>query len=214
MKKAFLAAIIVFVIVALTGCGGGGSSAPPIFTTQILSDPTFDGDIAVNSTSTTFGQVNLGAQSVKAGIDPADPAGTEYRAFLDFPLAGAGGVPGNAIIVSAFLDIFIDNILPTTGSVPIRIELVNFSYPLIAADFNSTPVTTTYIKFPIIQTDFNNHVSIDVTSLMEQAQSLLLQDFQIRVLLDFSAVSGQIEIDDTTGPNRTAFAPLLTVNYQ
>ncbi len=210
MKKTFLAAIIVFVIVALTGCGHDHTSAPPIFTTYILSDPTFDGDITQNGAVTQA----INTQSVLAGIDPADPTVTEYRAFLDFPLAGSGGVPGNAIIVSAFLDVFIDNILPTTGAVPIRIELVNFSSPLIPADFNSNPVTTTYITFPIIQTDFKNRVSIDVTSLMEQAQSLLLQDFQIRILLDFSAASGLIQIDDTTGPNQTALAPLLTVNYQ
>ncbi|HEX9021329.1 MAG TPA: hypothetical protein VF903_08725 [Nitrospirota bacterium] len=215
MKKTFFAATIAFIIITLTGCGGGGgSSAPPTFTTQILSNAQVDGDIAFSSPppTYTFAQANI-TQNVFVGINPA-ASGIEYRGFLDFPLTGAGGVPGNAIIVSAVLDIFINNILPTTGSVPIRIQLVSLLLPsLSSADFTSTPLATTDILFPIIQADFNNHVAIDVTSLMVQAQSLGLPDFQIRILLDASATSGLIEINDTT-TNRALLAPLLTVTYQ
>jgi hypothetical protein len=60
--------------------------------------------------------------SVLAGIDP--DTGFESRAFLDFPLTGAGGIPGSAIINSATLDIFINSISirPAASSIPIRIE--------------------------------------------------------------------------------------------
>ncbi len=211
MKKAFFVTIIFFITISLSGCGGGGgSSAPPTFTTDILSDPTLDGDIALSGSSFTVTQDNT--QSVFAGIDPAVP-GTEYRAFLDFPLTGTGGVPGDAIIVSANLIIFINSIQATTSSVPIRIELVSFSN-LGGADFDSTPLASTPLTFPVFQTDLSNFVSVDVTSLMAQAQSLGLLNFQIRLLLDFSASSGRIEINDTTGPNRTSLAPLLQVTYQ
>ncbi len=208
MKKAFLAAIAMFLGLALIGCGGGGSSAPPTVTTPILSDPTLDGDIALDlSNNFTITQGNT--QSVLAGVDPS--TGTEYRAFLDFSLSA---IPLSAGIVSASLDIYIDSIQPLTGTIPISIELVSFSSPLLVADFNSTPLTTTLVTFPVFQTDFNQHVIVDVTSLMAEAQSLGLQNFQIRIALDFSAASsGIIVIDDTTGSSRVDFAPLLQVTY-
>ncbi len=207
MKRAFLAAIAMFLGLALTGCGGGGNNT---VTTQILSDPTFDGDIAQNSTSTTVTPVSSGVQSVFAGIDPSDVTGTEFRAFLDFPLST---IPLSASIVSASLDIYINSMQSLTGSVPISIELVSFS-SLGVNDFNSTPLTATLITFPVFQTDVGQHVFVDVTSLMAEAQSLGLQNFQIRIALDFSAASsGLIEINDTTGQNRTALAPLLEVTY-
>ncbi len=213
MKKAFLAAITMFLGLALIGCGGGGTSAPPpppTVTTQILSDPTLDGDISLD-VSNNFTITQSNTQSEFAGIDPS--TGTEYRAFLDFPLAGVGGVPGNATIVSATLDIYINSIQSLTSTVPLSIELVSFSL-LSSADFNSSPLTTTLITFPVFQTDFNQHVFVDVTSLMAEAQSLGLQNFQIRIALDSSATSpGLIEINDTTGPNQAALAPLLEVTY-
>src|ERR1700744_955658 len=94
--------------VALAGCNNGDDIGPPILvTTQILSDPGFDGDIEQTSaTSFTITQgMSPTVQSVFAGIDPV--VRTEFRAFLDFSLTGAGGVPGNAIIDSAFLDVFV-----------------------------------------------------------------------------------------------------------
>jgi len=57
-------------------------------------------------------------------------------------------------------------------------------------------------------------VSIDVTSLLVQAQQLQLPDFQVRILEDLGpAIPVLIEIDDTTGANRASQAPLLTVTY-
>ena len=106
-------------ILFLSGCGGGGeiNNEPPpqTFTTKILSDPTFDGDIEqVSASSFTITQgMSSAVQSVLAGIDPV--AGTEFRAFLDFPLGGRGGVPGNAIIDSAFLEVYLNDLEPIGG---------------------------------------------------------------------------------------------------
>src|SRR5689334_8228337 len=106
MKKIFLAAVSVFMILALTSCGG--SNPPPVFVRSIVSDQLFDGDIqkAPGTGAITVTQGNT--QSVFAGIDPV--TGVESRAFLDFHLTGPNGIPGNAIIDSAFLDIVINSI--------------------------------------------------------------------------------------------------------
>src|SRR5512135_1577935 len=135
MKRTFLAAVLFFLGVALVGCGGGGSR--PTIVTQILSDPVFDGDILQDQATGAFTITIGNTQSVFAGIVPGTG---EYRAFLDFPLTGAGGVPGDAVIVKATLDIVINSIqLPPSGIVPIRIDLVSFQPPsLIGSDFNRT----------------------------------------------------------------------------
>jgi hypothetical protein len=151
---------------------------------------------------------------VFAGIDPFTFA--EYRAFLDFPLTG---VPVNAVIVSATLDIVIDSIQPQPlfGTIPIRIDLVSIPrLTLVPDDFSRSlqpALAFTTIIPPIASADVGQHVFVDVTSLMVEAQFWGLPDFQVRILLDFSAVSGLIEINDTTGPNRVFLAPLLQVEY-
>src|SRR5690349_246932 len=66
-------------VLGLTGCGGGGDSGPPpSYTTQILSDPVYDGDIEqVSASSYTVTQgMSADVQSVLAGIDPV--GGTEF----------------------------------------------------------------------------------------------------------------------------------------
>jgi len=209
--------IVVMLVASLTfvSCSGGGSDPPPIFTTQILSDPVYDGDIALGFVSGTYTVTQTNTQVVFAGIDPATL--DEYRAFLDFYLGGPGGVPLNAGIASATLDLFINDIQPTTGTIPMRIDLVYFQPPnLIGTDFSRTsqPALAS-ITFPIFQSDFGQHVVIDVTSLMREAQRLGLPDFQVRIMEDLGQVDpGIIEIDDTTIPaDRPFFAPLLEVAY-
>jgi hypothetical protein len=210
------------VAISLAGCGGGGSgSAPPppiSITTQILSDAGFDGDIEQTSPTTfTITQgMSPSVQSVFAGINPGTL--TELRAFLDFPLTGPGGVPGSAMIESAFLDIHIDNLIPTTGTIPILIELVSFQPPtLIETDFDRTiqpPLAFVVVSPPLSPADIGTNVSIDVTDLMVQAQQLQLPDFQVRIMEDLGpAIPVLLEIDDITGANRASIAPLLTVTY-
>ena len=207
--------------VSLTGCGGddgGVSPPPPLVTTQIPSDPGFDGDI--EQTSPTAFTITQGmsptVQSVFAGIYPATR--TEFRAFLDFPLTGAGGIPGNAIIDSAFLDVYINSLQPNLGDIPILIDLVSFQPPtLIETDFDRSlqpSLASVIVTPPLSQADVGTNVSIDVTPLMIEAQNSGLLDFQVRIMRDLgSTIPMLLEINDTTGADRGSFAPLLTVTY-
>ena len=214
------ALVIACAGITLAGCDNGGNdTGPPILvTTQILSDPGFDGDIEQTSPSSfTITQgMSPTVQSVFAGIDPATR--TEFRAFLDFPLTGAGGVPGHAIIDSAFLDIYVNSLQPNVGTIPILIELVSFQPPtLIDTDFDRSiqpALASVVVSPPLSQADVGTNVSIDVTSLMIAAQNLGLLDFQVRIMQDVGpAIPILLEINDTTGADRDSFAPLLTVNY-
>jgi hypothetical protein len=216
----YVAIAIAYGAIGVTGCGDNdaSSSPPPAITTQISSDAAFDGDIEQTSptTFTVTQGMSEDVQSIFAGIAPG--ALTEFRAFLDFPLTGPGGIPGNAMIESAFLDIQIDSLQPITGTIPILIELVSFQPPtLIDTDFDRTvqpPLAYVQIAPPFSQADVGTNVSIDVTSLLVQAQQLQLPDFQVRIMEDLGpAIPVLIEIDDAIGANRGTFAPLLTVTY-
>jgi len=186
--------------------------------THIFSDPGVDGDIeqtAQNTFTITQG-MSPTVQSVLAGVDPV--ALSEFRAFLTFPLAGAGGVPGDAVIDSAFLEVLIDDLEPMDGNLPILIDLVTFQPPtLISTDFDRTlqpPLASTRISPPIGSSDLGTYVSVDVTALMIQAQALGLPDFQVRIMEDVGPlVPVLMSIDDTTGADRSARAPVLTVTY-
>jgi hypothetical protein len=206
-------------LLTLSGCGGGGGDNPPeTFTTQILSDPVYDGDIEQTTPDTV--QITQGmsptVQNVLAGIDPV--AGTEFRAFLDFPLTGPGGVPGDAGIESAFLEVFIDDLQPANAVVPVRVELVTFQPPtLVPTDFDRTlqpPLAFTRLSPALANADVGTYVPIDVTALMVEAQRRGLPDFQVRIMEDLGPpIVGLFAIDDSTGSNRSARAPLLTVTY-
>ena len=94
-----------------------------------------------------------------------------------------------------------------------RIELVSFPPLLQPADYDSVPLVAAPIRFQVFQSDAGSGipVRVDVTPLM---QRLALANFQVRILEDFGPVTpGLIEINDTTGPNRGALAPLLEVTY-
>jgi len=210
---------IACAVISLTGCDNGDESGPPILvTTQILSDSAIDGDIEQSSpTSFAITQgMSPTVQSVFAGIHPV--AGTEFRAFLVFPLTSAGGVPGDATIDSAFLDIFINSLRPNVGDIPVLIDLVTFQPPtLIETDFDrglQPALASVVLSPPLSQADAGTNVSIDVTPLMIKAQKLGLLDFQLRIMQDLGpAIPILLEINDATGADRGSFAPLLTVTY-
>lgn len=168
MRKKLLAAVMVFLSLAWAGCGNDHDNPPPTIITGILSDPAFDGDIEQSlSGIITITQGNT--QSLFAGVDPVTLS--EFRAFLDFPLTGAGGVPADAVILSATLDIVINSISPefTGDTIPVRIDLVSFQPPtLTSTDFDRTilpPLATTTFAPPISAADAGRHVTIDVTAL-------------------------------------------------
>ncbi len=210
--------VVLLVATLMFAACGDRNSSPPVIVTQILSDVTYDGDIARDPVSGAYTVTQaLDTQSVFAGIDPA--TNVEYRAFLDFYLGGPGGVPLDAAIASATLDIFIDDILPNPliGTIPIRIDLVYFQPPnLRDTDFDPSvlrALASLTIQPPISEADFGNHVPVDVTFLMREAQRLGLPDFQVRIMRTFGSDSGLIVINDTMGPNRDLLAPLLEVRY-
>jgi hypothetical protein len=226
MKRTILAALMVFITLAMTGCGDGGSSPPPTFVTDISSNPALDGDIGPDFLTgvriVTQGMTPT-VQSVFAGIESA--ARDEFRAFLDFPLAN---VPLGATIVSATLHITIDSIVlqSPTNTIPILIELVSFQQPLQLSDFDRAilrPLKFTTISPPISLADVSSRtvivdIPVDVTLLVADAQNFRLSsldNFQIRILEDFLGAPppGLIEINDTTGAERIDRAPLLTVTY-
>jgi hypothetical protein len=221
MKRKFFASIMVLIVLTLIGCGhSSNNNEPSQIVTQILSNPALDGDIVNDPATSASFTVTQGmtptVQTVFAGIDPS--TGSEYRAFLDFPLAG---IPGNAAIVSAVLDIVLYSVRLQTSTdlIPIRIDLVSFSQPMIGTDFlrsSQLALATTTIEPPISQADYGHRVLVDVTSLMTEAQRLGLANFQVRILEDnITAVPpGLIEINDTTGPDQATLAPMLEVTYR
>ncbi len=219
MQAKYSTAAAACILLVLTGCGGGdGGTPPPTFTTQILSDPALDGDIQQTSPSSYVVTQGMSptVQTVFAGIDPATL--TEFRAFLSFPLTGSSGVPLQAGIDSAFLEIFVDSLQPPGSHLPVLVELVSIQPPtLIASDFDRTaqpPLASVTVSPEISDSDVGTFVPIDVTPLMVQAQRLGLSDFQVRIMEDLGpAIPALMEIDDTTGANRSQRAPLLTVTY-
>jgi len=208
---------IASALLVLAGCGGGGDNSPETFQTQIYSDSGFDGDIEQTSptTATVTQGMGPGVQTVLAGIDP--DTGTEFRAFLHFPLGGSSGVPADARIDSAFLEVFIDDLIPANAVIPVRIELVSFQQPMLATDFDRTaqpPLAYTILSPPLGPSDLGKYVAIDVTGLMVEAQRRGLADFQVRILEDLGPpIDGLFSIDDSTGADRAKTAPLLTVTY-
>jgi hypothetical protein len=212
-KIAFCLALVL-VAVLLAGCHifvDNREDPSPTFVAQIVSDDEADGDIELTPPATYTTASALDTGSVLAGIDPA--SGDEFRGFLDFPLRGSQGVPLDAVIESATLEIFISGISVSSPDriLPFIIDLVAFQPPLlIADDFDRVlqpPLLT--MPFDFYPSDAGATVVIDVTALMDEAQVQGLPDFQLRFLLDFSATSGLIEIDDSD----LETAPLLTVSY-
>jgi len=213
MRNLFLLAILIILLPALAGCGGGSSQpfTPSVFVASILSDQPSDGDIAFDPVLNLFTITN-GPGTLFFGIDGADPNRPEFRAFLDFPLDGTTGedvVPINATILSATLEVFVNEV-SFAAIFPALIDLVVYPVAgLRVADFSSPQLLTQAVDF--FPADVGTLVPIDVTLLMREAQRLGLADFQVRFLLDPLAATGLVGIDDL--PAVILTAPLLTVNY-
>ncbi len=217
--RVYVSGLMAAALLGLCGCGGdGGGENPPQLVAQILSDPAYDGDIELTSAGDYVVTQGMSAsiQSVLAGIDPA--TGSEFRTFLDFPLTGGNGVPGDALIDSAFLEVFVDDVEPPSARLPVRVELVAFQPPsLIATDFDRNaqpPLASVLVQGDVTRNDIGSFVPVDVTPLMIKAQQLGLVDFQVRIMEDLGpAILTLMVIDDSTGSDRRARGPLLTVTY-
>ncbi len=162
-------------------------STTPI-TVEILSDLASDGHIAFNSFLSSFA-VTTGPPTVLFGIDSFDIDLPEFRAFLTFPLdetTGQQGVPSDASIVSAEIEVFV-NFLDFASAVPTFVDLVQYPFRgLAAVDFNAIPLATRPV-FDFFTSDVGQFVRIEVTSLMQAAQvPPALVDFQVRFSRDMS----------------------------
>ncbi len=209
MRKLSLLGILAIMLLTLS-CNGGSSPRPAIVA-DILSDQPADGDIAFDPALQSYTITN-GPGTLFFGIDDLDQNLPEYRAFLDFPLddsTGGNVIPINARIVSATLEVFINEV-NFSSIVPTLLDLVSFPVAgLRVQDFDSDPWMSQSLNF--FDVDLGTFVSIDVTPLMREAQRLGLPDFQVRFILDFSTDVGFVGIEDL--PSVSITAPLLTVRY-
>jgi hypothetical protein len=214
MKKFLRLSVIAVIMFSIAACGGGGDGAPQtFFVARILSNQPADGDIAFDSVRQTFTITN-GPQTLFFGIDDLNPNLPEFRAFLDIPLDGSTGediVPADAIIVSATLELFINEVSFATV-VPAFLDLVLYPFSgLTTQDFDSAPLMSEPLNFFLA--DQGNFVAINVTPLMREAQRLGLSHFQVRFLLDLAVSNiGFVGIEDL--PRVALTAPLLIVEYQ
>lgn len=210
MHKLSLLGILTVMLLTLS-CNG--SDPQPVIVADIFSDQATDGDIAFDPVLQSFTITN-GPETLFFGIDDSDLNLPEYRAFLDFPLDGSTGgavIPINARIVSATLEVFINEV-SFAPIVPTLLDLV--SYPingLRVEDFDSFPLKEMSQSLDFFAADLGTIVSIDVTPLMQEAQRLGVPDFQVRFVLDFETDVGFVGIEDL--PFDPSTAPLLTVRY-
>jgi hypothetical protein len=212
MKRLFWLGAVILAMIFTTACGGGGDGRRPILVAEIISDQPTDGDIAFDPVLQSY-TITQGPDTVFFGIDDSDPNLPEYRAFLDFPLDGSTGedvIPADAAIVSATLEVFINQVSFATV-VPTDVELLTYSVAgLGAQDFDSVPILSQTLNF--FNTDVGGFISLDVTPLMREAQRLGLADFQVRFVLDFTTDFGLVGIEDRPAIGLTA--PVLTVEYE
>lgn len=158
------------------------SSSNPV-TVNILSDISSDGDIAFDPVLNTF-TVTTSPPEVFFGEDSFNSHLPEFRAFLTFPLDGITGqpvVPGNAVIVSATLEVLVNRV-DFESVIPTFLDLVRYQFRnLSAADFDAPLLTpTSFVALDFFSSDQDNFVRIDVTPLMQEVQLQALLDFQVR----------------------------------
>lgn len=206
--------VLILAATTLNGCGDCDDDCDdslPVYVFEITSDIDADGDIGVTPDGEYTIATASDTGSVLAGVDPA--SGEEFRGFLDFPLRGSGGVPFNAVIESATLEIFIrgTTVSSQDQTIPFLIDLVDFQPPFLIEDDFDRVAQPSLLTMPVdfFSSDVGSFVVIDVTALMDEAQSERLPDLQLRFVLDFSEDTGLIEIED----DDIETAPLLTVSY-
>lgn len=186
------------------------ASATPI-TVRILSDLASDGDISFDPILSSF-FVTTSPSTVLFGVDSLNINLPEFRAFLTFPLDGVTGqpvVPGDAFIVSANVDVFV-NLFDFASAVPTFLDLVQYPFRALGAvdpalDFDAVPLATRP-EFNFFASDLGLFVRIEVTSLMQAAQvPPALVDFQLRFSRDMS-VPPLAPSSPSAGAGRTVVA--------
>ncbi len=220
MRRIFCLGVTAILVLSLSGCGGGddrnvtgpgfvgiddsAADTRPLLTVDfvdalgqgtafILSDPEFDGDIALVDPVQNVFTITTGATPLFFGVDSYNRNLPEYRAFLTFPLDGITGqdiVPLGATIISATVELFITEV-SFANTVPTFLDLVSYGV-LGALDFDAAFLDSLSLDF--FSSDPGNFVLIEVTPLVQTAQAQNLFDFQIRFSLDggVSAAGAQV----------------------
>ncbi len=183
--------------------------SPDTVTVNILSDFLSDGDIEFDPVLNIF-TVTTGPPQVFFGEDSSNDHRPEFRAFLTFPLNGITGqqeVPGNAVIVSATLEVLVDQV-DFASVVPTFLDLVQYPFRgLSAADFDAPLLTpNSFVSLDFFSSDRDNFVQIDVTPLMQEVQLQALPDFQVRFGLQALA-SLSASRSTSLKANRSAYPP-------
>jgi hypothetical protein len=209
MRRLGILGLVGVLSLFLAGCGGG--DGPHTVFIQSPSDNSVDGDIGFTPPSTfSFSQASI-TRDVQYGFDSG---GTEFNAFLDFPLdgfTGGGVVPLNAVIVSADIEVFVNDV-QFSSSVPTLLDLVPFSTTgLTSADFNRAALRTRSPFNINVNPDLGHFVRIDVTSLMVEAQNRGDLSLQLR-FRPASLAPGLVVLDD--GGIVAGREPLLTVEFR
>jgi len=213
MRTLRVLAVFGALALVLSGCIDEEEGVP-IFVAQTLSDQRADGDIGFFPEPPPSGTYTISQADATGNVlFGVDVDGTEFRAFLDFPLDGSNGgdvLPLDAVILFADVEVFVNDV-DLASTVPTLVDLVPFPITgLTGTDFDSLPIATR-APFDFLRSDIGYSVRIDVTPLMAEAQRRGLADLQLRFLLDFvPGVLGLIEIDDDLDLR----APLLTVEFQ
>jgi len=222
-RKRWVPGVAGILLLLVAACGGGGGRQP--VTKTILSDPTVDADVTLDLITGLLSAPSVASDtgSVLAGVSFTIPSGAstaDTRGFLFFPL---GDVPVGAQVQYAGLSICLLQVTlsnpASAGGTPFFLDLIdttaNAFPPPVQSSYYSVPFVDTR-SFSFISADQGNCVEIEVTSLMNQAQFLLLPSFMVRVGFDeaiwqknLDTTRGLVEIDDSV----TATAPLLIVQY-
>lgn len=192
-------------------------TVPPSFnpvTVNILSDISSDGDIAFDPVLNSF-TVTTSPPEVFFGVDSFNDHLPEFRAFLTFPLDGVTGqpiVPGNAVIISATLEVLVNQV-DFESVIPTFVDLVQYPFRgLSAADFDAPLLTpTSFVTLDFFSSDQNHFVQIDVTPLMQEAQLKALLDFQVRFGLQ-ALVSSSASRSTAEKVARSAYPPPRTAD--
>lgn len=205
-----LAAGMAIAALSLASCGGGDDRL--LFSADIPSNRAVDGFVTRTvpiGTDNVFLAQDNGA--VQAGTDPLTLS--ESRAFLDFPLDGAGGVPAGARIESAVLHAFVSRIDAASGfRFPLVLEIVPVFAPLDPSDFGATADPAVSVIFEFSPTrDNGNFVSIDVTPLLRKAIADGSRRLELRVRPGVSAAGPGLAVIEDAGIFDTA--PRLQADY-
>ena len=214
MRRLLSLGLAVILALALAGCGDDDSDFQAVFSAEILSDASVDGDLSLApgetvpliTPATAFNEILIGV----------DGANVEYRGFVHFPFNGSTGgdrIPSDADVRFAYVEFFVSSV-NFIGTADFLMDLVSFPPPLVPDDyFRDVTIPLASRTFPMRSDDLNGFVRIEVTPLMREAIRLGLPDFQIRILLALDLPFGQFGVEDIPGGAGTFTAPLLYVEY-